>query len=145
MDINPTHLQQPSPSLALSTVKNVPFERKRTRVIRPVQHRGRAIRPNKARSPTSIRAKEGEEQRQQIIPTRKKKGLHLPGSIAHLRTQTTSANGPPATIARDLDEIRGSPTPLAPRRRQKPRLTGNGDRRNLFRRDTTAMASAASP
>ena len=145
MDINPTHLQQPSPSLALSTAKSVPSERKRTRVIRPVQHRGRAIRPDKAGSPTSISAEEGEEQQQQIIPTRKKKGLRLPASIAHLRTQTASADGPPATIARDLDEIRGSPTPLAPRRRQKPRLTANGARRNLFRRDTTATASAASP
>ncbi|KAK1614885.1 hypothetical protein QYE76_020402 [Lolium multiflorum] len=45
----------------------------------------------------------------------------------------------------DPDEIRGSPTPLAPRRRQKPRLIANGAWRNLFGRDTTAMASAASP
>ena len=145
MDINPTHLQQPSPSLALSTAKSVPSERKRTRVIRPVQHRGRAIRPDKAGSPTSISTEEGEEQQQQIIPTRKKKGLRLPESIAHLRTQTDSADGPPATNARDLDKTRGSPTPLAPRRKQKPRLTANGARRNLFRRDTTATASAASP
>lgn len=143
MDINPTHLQQSSPSLALSTVKSVPSERKRTRVIR--QHRGRTIRPDKAGSPTSITAEEGEEQQQQIIPTRKKKGLRLPASIAQLRTQMANANGPPATIARDLDVIRGSLAPLAPRRRQKPRLTANGARRNLFRRDTTATASAASP
>ena len=145
MDINPTHLQQSYPSLALSTAKSVPSGRKRTRVIRPVQHRGRAIRPDKAGTPTSISAEEGEEQQQQIIPTRKKKDLRLPASIAHLRIQTASVDGPPTTIARDLDEIRGSPTPLAPRRRQKPRLTANGARRNLFRRDTTATASAASP
>ena len=144
MDVNPTHLQQPSSSLALSTVKSVPSKRKRTRVIRSVQHRGRAIRPGKAGSPTSISIEE-EEQQRQIVPTRKKKGLRLPTSIAHLRIQTDSADGPPTTIARDLDEIRGSPTPLAPKRRQKPRLTANGARRNLFRRDTTATASAASP
>src|SRR3989337_1444240 len=83
MDINPTHLQQPSSSLALSTAKSVPSGWKRTRVIRPVQHRGRAIRPDKAESPTSISTEEGEEQQQQIIPTRKKKGLRLPASIAH--------------------------------------------------------------
>src|SRR4051812_26431242 len=98
MDINPTHLQQPSPSLTLSTAKNVPFGRKRTRVIRPVPHRGRAIRPGKAESPSSISAEEREEQQQQIIPIRKKKGLRLPASNAHLRTQTTSADGPPVTM-----------------------------------------------
>ena len=144
MDINPTHLQQPSASLALSTAISVPSERKITQVIRPVQHRGRAIRPDKAGSPTCISVEEGEEHQQQIIPTRKKKGLRLPASIAHLRTQTASADGPLPTIARDLDEIRGSPTPLAPRQRQKPRLTANRARKNLFRRDTTATASAAS-
>ena len=122
-----------------------PFRKEENSSHPTVQHRGRAIRPDKAGSPTSISADEGEEQQQQIIPTRKKKGLRLAASIAHLRTQTATADGPPATIARDLDEIRGSPTPLAPRRRQKPRLTANRVRRNLFRRDTTTTASAASP
>ena len=145
MDTNPTHLQQSSPSLALSTAKSVPSGRKRTRVNRPVQHRSRAIRPGKAGSPSSISAEEGEEHQQQIIPIGRKKGLRLHASNAHLRTQPASADGPPDTIARDLDEIRGSPTPLAPRRKQNPRLTANGARRDLFGRDTTATASAASP
>ena len=141
----PSPGDRPSPSLALSTAKSVPSGRKRTRVNRPVQHRSRTIRSGKAGSPSSISAEEGEEQQQQTIPTRWKKGLRLHASIAHLRTQPASADGPPDTIARDLDEIRGSPTPLAPGRRQKPRLTANGARRDLFRRDTTAMASAACP
>jgi hypothetical protein len=75
MDTNPTRLQQPSPSLALSTAKSVPSGRKGTRVNRPVQHRGRAIRPGKPGTPSSISAEEEEEQQQQIIPTRRKKGL----------------------------------------------------------------------
>jgi hypothetical protein len=70
MDTNPTRLQQPSPSLALSTAKSVPSERKGTRVNRPVQHRGRAIRPGKPGTPSSISAEEEEEQQQQIILTR---------------------------------------------------------------------------
>src|SRR4051812_11585876 len=110
-------------------VTSVPSRKKRTRLIRPVQHRDRAIRPGKAGSPSSISVEEGEEQQQQIILTREKKGLRLHASIAHLRTQPARAHGPPDTIARDLDEIWGSTTPLAPRRRPKPRLTANEARR----------------
>jgi hypothetical protein len=75
MDTNPTRLQQPSPSLALSTAKSVPSGRKGARVNRPVQHRSQAIRPGKPGTPSSISAEEKEEQQQQIIPTRRKKGL----------------------------------------------------------------------
>ena len=145
MDINPTHQQQPSPSLALSTAKkSLPEERELESSVLSSTAAGPSARAKQNLPPASAQRKE-KKQQQQIIPTRKKKGLRLPASIAHLRTQTASANGPPVTIARDLDEIQGSRTPLAPRRRPKPHLTANGARRNLFQRDTTATASAASP
>ena len=116
--MHPTRLHQPSPYVALSTdvCAASRWKRIRIRFRRP----GRANCPGKAGYPSSNNTEKEEETQQEIIPTMRKKNLCLHAITTHPRTNQASAGRPPDTIARNLDEVRGSLTPLAPRRRQGP-------------------------